>query len=304
MPRRRRQRPSPEAAVAARSLFDLPLEIRWMIYKLLLVKDYGVSIAQDALKRIKPARDGNQPCVCTDSGIFFSNDENLVIYRRSVHYLSRLELPENPELPDLPHMDTAILRTCRLIYDEAAPILYKCNSFCFSDLTTADDFRWITGKYACLVQEIRFNCAIARQKSLAWNHLSINFPHLKRIRLRLSTPLDRLSSFPQMWQLEELARHFRGLDWVQIQGCRWCKLVKPLISMVERGSATSLMHVQKHLAVPAPAVEPILANPTVAESPFPSDLEVRETILTTLSWTTLWWGLDGEQTPESSRNMR
>ena len=80
----------------------------------------------------------------------------------------------------------------------------------------------------------------------------------------------------------------------------------PRLPLVQIGETpyTSLMHVQKHLAVPAPAVEPILANPTVAESPFPSDLEVRETILTTLSWTTLWWGLDGEQTPESSRNMR
>ena len=289
--------------MAARSLFDLPLEIRWMIYKPLLVQDYGVSIAHDALKRIKRPRDGNQPCICTDSGIFFTNDANLAIHRRSIHHHRRLELPKSPELPDLPHMNPAILRTCRLIHDEAAPILYKCNSFCFSDLITADNFRWITSKYACSIQEIRFNCAISRQKPHVWKHLSINFPQLKRIRLRLSTPMDRLYSFEQMWQLEELARHFRGLDWVQIQGCRWCKLVKPLIPMVERDSETSLMHVQKHLAVPAPAVEPIPAGPTVDE-PFPSDLEVRDTILTTLSWTTLWWGCDGEQAPESSRNMR
>ena len=275
-----------------------------MTYKLLLIQGYGVAIAHDALKRIKPARDGNQPRVCTDSGIFFSNDANLVIYRRSIPYRSRLELPNNPELPDLPHMNTAIIHTCRLIHDEAAPVLYKYNSFCFSDLTTADNFRWNTSKYACLIQEIRFNCAISRQKPLVWKHLSIDFPQLKRISLRLSTPLDRLSSFEQMWQLEELARHFRGLDWVQIQGCRWCKLVKPLIPMVERNSETSLMHVQKHLAVPDPVVKPIPANPTIAESPFPSDHEVRDTILTTLAWTTLWWGLDGEQAPESSRNMR
>lgn len=295
MPRRQRQQPSPEDAVSTSPLFDLPLEIRLMIYKLLLVQDYGVAIAHDAFKRIKPRRDSNRPCIHTDSGIFFTNNAHSGILKMAI--------PPCIHLPDLPHVNTAILRTCRLVHDEATPILYKCNSFCFSDLTTADNFRWIASKYASSIQEIRFNCAITCQKPHAWKDLSENFPQLKRMRLRVSTPMDRRSCNDILKQLEELARHFRGLDWVQIQGSFLWDRLEVLNPMIERDSETGLMHVLKHVAIPVPTCKPIPADPTFAELLAASNFIYRDTDSTS-RWTTLWWGRDGEQPPESSRHMR
>ena len=312
MPRRQGQRPSPEAAVSASPLFDLPIEIRWMIYKLLLVQDYGVAIAQDAFKRIKPRRDSNRPCHCAASGLFFTNDANLAHHARSIP--PHIEDPcqvKDLELPDLPKMNTPILRTCRLIHDEATPILYKSNGFCFSDPSTADTFRWsIASKYACSIQEIRFSCAITYQEPYLWKELSEHFPQLKRMSLRLdSWRYDDIDG-----QLEELARHFRGLDWVQIQGSGLVRCLEVLNPIIERDSETGPMRVQKHVAVPA--VEPLSANPTFSEllanSHLPRGARIlwRHCVQRDISWwtkywrTTIWWGRDGEQAPESSCHMR
>ena len=206
-----------------------------MIYKLLLIQDYGVSIAHDAFKRMKPPRDSNRSCICTETGIFYNNNANLVIQRRAIpQHIWRENHLETPELPDLPHMNTSILRTCRLIHDEATPILYNCNSFCFSDLTTADTFYWRVGsKNACSIQEIGFSCALTCQEPHVWKDLSEIFPQLKRTRLRLSNPQDYWQSYDIRNQLKELARHFRGLDWFQFQGyCSWKRLEKKAFSDV------------------------------------------------------------------------
>ena len=296
MPRRQRQRPSPEAAVSASPLFDLPLEIRWMIYKLLLVQDYGVAIAHDACKRIKPRRDSNRPCHCTASGLFFTNNANLAHHRRSIPYYMRgPNHVKDPELPDLPSINTPILRTCRLIHDEATSILYKFNTFCFSDPTTADTFRWsIASKYACSIQEIRFNCPITYQEPCIWKDLSEHFPQLKGMSLRLNwwgnEHIDR--------QLEELARHFRGLDWVQIQGSGSVRCLDILNPIIERDSETGLMHVQKHVTIPT--VKNLPENYTTLWW----HLVGRDSTWWTTHWrTTLWWGRDGEQAPKDSCHM-
>ena len=285
-----------------------------MIYKLLLVQDDGVAIAHDAFKRIKSPRDSNRPCICTASGVFFTNTANLVHHTRSIPpHIRGTNQVKGPEPPDLPNMNTLILRTCRLIHDEATPILYKFNSFCFSDPTTAETFRWsIASKYACSIREIGFNCAITYQEPCLWKELSEYFPQLKRMSLRLNWwqnhDIDR--------QLEELARHFRGLDWVQIQGSGSVRYLKVLNPIIERDSETGLMHVQKHVAVSA--VQPLSATFAFAEllaNSTNSNLTRgaatlwmhrmrRDSTWWTTQWrTTLWWGCDGEQPPESSRHM-
>lgn len=38
-------------------------------------------------------------------------------------------------------IDSAILRTCHKVYEEALPILYGCNTFCFSDPEDITRFR-------------------------------------------------------------------------------------------------------------------------------------------------------------------
>ena len=73
--------------------------------------------------------------------------------------------------------------------------------------------------------------------------------------------------------------------------------------MFERDSEIGLVRVQKHITIPAPAIKPISANPTFAEMLAAIEIRRRHTN-TSLWWTTLWWGRDGEQPPESSRHMR
>ena len=313
MPRHQGQRPSREAAVSASPLFDLPLEIRWMIYKLLLVQDHGLAIAHDVFKRIKPRRDitkpprdsngpprkSNRPDTCTGCGIFFTNRANLAAHGKSdSHKYWSIGRIIDPVLPDLPNMDTQILHICRLVHDEATPILYQFNSFCFSDPDTADAFRGVTDtKYTCLIQEISFNCSITYRKQRypgQWKHLSQTFPQLKRMSIRLNTPLDCWGLHYTDSQLEEIARHFRGLDWVHVQGPRSVRILEMLYPIVERDSETGLMHVQKHIT--DAAVKP---QPTTFSS-----REIQNERFRTMVDATLWWGHDGEQAPESSRHMR
>ncbi len=299
MPRRQRQRPSPEAAVSASPFFDLPLEIRQMIYKLLLVHDYGLAIAHDAFKRTKPRRDSNRPCTCTDCGMFFTNNANLARHiKTSIHYvLARGRIKES-ELPDLPNMNTQILRVCRLVHDEATPILYQSNSFCFSDPHIADAFRWgADTKYACSIQEIRLSCASTYEKQRypsIWKDLSQNFPQLKRLSIRLITPWFSWQRHDIDSKLEELARHFRGLDWVHVQDSGFVRSLKMLYPMVEKDSGIGPMHIQKHTADTAIETKP--ATPSF------KDL-LGENFLT--RWdVTLWWGRDGQQAPKSSCHIR
>lgn len=287
MPRRQRQRPSPEAAVAASPLFDLPLEIRWMIYKLLLIQDNGLAIAEDVFKR-RSRRDSNRPCNCSWCGRFFTNHLNLTLHARSSphHFIRSVEHRDDPKLPDLPNLNPSILHTCRLVHDEAMPILYKLNAFYFSDLNTVDAFRWGIGtKYAYSIQEIRFSCAIAYQKSHLWRQLSENLPQLKRMSLRLSTPLDFHRPIEIDRQLGELARNFRRLDWVHLQGPSAGKFLEILTPAIERDSEVGVMRVQKHVAAPSP-----------------NSMSFHNFL--TQGSATIWWGRDGEQAPEGTRRMR
>ena len=119
---------------------------------------------------------------------------------------------KDPKLPDLPNINTPILYTCHLVHDEATPILYRFNSFCFSDLKTSNAFRRRIGtEYACLIQEIRFHCALTSQKPHKWELLMEHFPQLKRMCLRLSTPLD--------WHQPHLVNIYQShpVDWYQPQ---------------------------------------------------------------------------------------
>lgn len=287
MPRRQRQRPSPEAAVAASPLFNLPLEIRWMIYKLLLIQDNGLAIAQDVFKR-RSRRDSNRPCNCPMCGSFFTNEANLRRHIRSSphHVVSQIVIGEEPKLPDLPNTNTSILYTCRLVHHEATPILYKFNNFCFSDLLTSNTFRWGIGtENACLIQEIRFHCALTYQKAHLWKHLSENFPQLKRICLRLSTPMEWHSPDLIDSLLQELARHFRGLDWVHLLGPTALRCVEFVTPMIQRDSETGVMHVQKHGLVLSKYS--MCYNESLKQG-----------------HATVWWGRDGEQAPEGTRHMR
>ena len=174
-----------------------------------------------------------------------------------------------------------------MIHDEATTILYKFSSFCFSDLKTSNDFRWGIGtrENACLIEEIRFHGAIWDHKAPEWKFLSEDFPQLKRMCLRVSTPLDIEDVNLMYWQLGELARHFRGLDWVHLLGPSALGGVEFLTPVIQRDSETGNRHVQKDGFVLGP-----------------DGMEEDEYLKQ--GHATIWWGRDDEQAPEGTRHMR
>lgn len=81
---------------------EIPVEIRIMIYKLLLI---SATLIKDAHKLIGP-----QKSVLVN------------------------------HCPTIQDIDSAILRTCHLVYQESLPILYKGNKFAFDKLKAIKDF--------------------------------------------------------------------------------------------------------------------------------------------------------------------
>ena len=113
------QLPNPTAALLNSSLNKLPPEVRGILYSYLLTQPYEILISY---KRFRTRFEkqglfpdncmfcsrGQESCQC-DS--FKLNDE--------FYY-------QHQELPRL-SLSTAVLSTCRVIYNEAAPLLYKQN---------------------------------------------------------------------------------------------------------------------------------------------------------------------------------
>lgn len=84
-----------QSCLQSSPLLSLPLEIKRAIYSILLVSEHRIDKAHEKL--------GKKPLV--------------------------LATEDRPAF----NIDSTILRTCRQVYEEALPILYGCNTFCFSD---------------------------------------------------------------------------------------------------------------------------------------------------------------------------
>ena len=309
MPRKQRRRAPPELAVSASPFFTLPPEVRRMIYELLLVQEQGIAIAHDVFKRMVCPRDSNRPSDCAICGRLFSSRLAWKLHKdRTVDHGSDIGgSSRRLELPDLPMLSISIIHTCRVIHDEATPILYQGNSFCFSDHETADSFRWGTdAKYAGLTREINVNCKlmyIEWQAQLIWKNLGRNFLHLRRLVIRLGAGDDYC--FPQALarELQEVAQNFRGLDCVHVQSFMSSKILKFLYPIVDKqhDTAQGVLQVQKHVT-------------TVAKSRIALSLclgyylmqvgVLGDHDLAVFKDATLWWGRAGEETPKIGHSIR
>ena len=131
----RQQRPAFELAVTASPLFKLALEVRLMIYELLLIQEGGMSITSDIFARRDYGRTGSRPYKCMFCGHALLSEDGCVQHVAKHHGRANPGY-QRPFRPLLPVVSTSLLRTCRLIRLEASPILYSRNNFHFSDPTT------------------------------------------------------------------------------------------------------------------------------------------------------------------------
>ncbi|KAL9626768.1 MAG: hypothetical protein Q9204_007054 [Flavoplaca sp. TL-2023a] len=151
----------------------------------------------------------------------------------------------------LPSISTTLLRSCRLISTEAAPLLYVANVFNFNDPHTLQQFRWKTATFSKLsawVEEIavelsdfdtgtknavkwqNYLCGSGSKKKI-WR-LNDDFPHLKRLTLVLTGQCSLLSP-PQLLQICKcFGNNLSGLDWVHVVGLNNSDIVPSLKPMV------------------------------------------------------------------------
>ena len=243
---RRKVRPPVEDAVAKSPLFRLSPEVRNIIYTFVLVDSnshHALFFPTDYFKR----RRNEPPFQCDTCRQTF---DHLRRFRRHQTAYSNGE-PCKPPMHKLPSISTTLLRSCRLISTEAAPLLYVANVFNFNDPHTLQQFRWKTATFSKLsawVEEIavelsdfdtgtknaakwqNYLCGSGSKKKI-WR-FNDDFPHLKRLTLVLTGQCSLLSP-PQLLQICKcFGNNLSGLDWVHVVGLNNSDMVPSLKPMV------------------------------------------------------------------------
>ena len=291
-----------EAAVSASPLFRLPAEIRIMIYGLLLIQEGGISICNDTFKRNKSPREGTQPHDCTRCYMFFSNLSSLKRHGLGHGYPYNLLFQR---LPRMPMVSTSIIYTCRLLHNEALPILYTRNSFCFSDPRTAANFRWNTNTtLAVSVQTIiirlvprgpAINDSWAQYITRNGYGLTHDFLNLKAMVLLLD---DSYTTNPRDWKLlfNAIARNVQGLDWVRVQYLLKPSLLPCLHPTIEKNDPAlqGQKEVRKHVT---------FVNGDIDEEWQDDQIDIQNGYSIMYKHATLWWGAPGEKAKEDSNRI-
>lgn len=287
----RSKRPSLEATVSSSLLFSLPLEIRTMIYTLLLHSVAEILIPSDQFKRQRNSKRIGIYKLCELCGRSFGRIESYMSHR----YIgcgqssSLMRWPKSPE--QTPNIWPALLRTCRLIHREAASLLYRSNDFRFEDAATPNSFRWSTDQaQAPLIDKIHVLMPFTRHRiprnraryygqNPWWQYfmgnpfsLATDFPHVKGITITLGRGLAVASAQDVRKNFELFAMHMYRLDWLQVIGLNDPTLLKYLYSVVERADQG---HCRKGVQTKI--------------------TEYKECI----GWKNaiIWWGLPGEEAP-------
>lgn len=283
----RQQRPAFEVAVNASPLFKLALEVRIMIYEMLLIQEGGMFIPSDIFARRNYRRTGLLPQECGVCGLVSLSDDGC-IQHIAKHHGRIFWSYWHPVRPLLPEISTSFLRTCRLIRLEASPILYSRNSFHFSDSATASNFRWSTDcAQAGAIQEIgiKFGCQYHKQvtpwvtyftkRTLSFGQ---DFPHLRRmtINLRNSWPGPESSDLLRS-KFESFRERSWGLDWVLVLMLQYEVFLDSFEPLVDRED------------------EPTNGKKEVRRRVWADDLGG--------PWKNafLWWGSPGEAVPQKYR---
>lgn len=241
-------RPSLEVAVTSSALFGLPLEIRIMIYTQLLLSAAEIYIPSNQFKRQRNSKGVGMYKLCALCDRSFGRIESYMSHQ--CLGCGQLRWPKRPE--QAPSFWPALLRTCRLIHHEAAPLLYRTNTFRFEDAATPNSFRWSTNQVQApsiqrihvLMPSTRLRTPRRRERNHGrspwWQYfmgnpfsLATDFPHLKGITITLGKGLAVASSQDVRAHFELFAKHMYRLDWLQIIGLNDPTLLKYLYSIVE-----------------------------------------------------------------------
>ena len=277
--------------MASSGFFGLPFEIRTMIYTLLLHSVAEILIPSNQFRRQKNNNGIGMYKSCVLCGRSFGRIESYTSHQ----YLgcgqssSLMRWPKRPE--QAPNLWPALLRVCRLIHVEAAPVLYQSNHFRFEDAATPNAFRWFTDqaqspfiKVVHVLMPFSGN-RIPRdgEKYIARNawwlyfmrnpfSLATDFPHLKGITITLGRGLVVANSQDLRTSFELFAKHMYRLDWLQVIGVNCSTLLPYLYSIVERADEG---HGRKSIQVEI--------------------TEYKECV----GWKNaiMWWGLPGEEAP-------
>ena len=249
----RSQRPLLEMAVTSSALFVLPLEIRTMIYTLLLRSIAEILITSNQFKRQRNSKGVGIYKLCALCGRSFGRPESYMShqYMGCGQSSNLMRWPKRPEQP--PSLWPALLRTCRLIHREAAAILYRSNSFRFEDAAGPNSFRWATDQAQApfierihvLMPFMRHNVAGDRVRFHGrnpwWQYfmgnpfsLANDFPHLKGFTITLGRGLAVANSHDVRTNFEMFAKHIYKLDWLQVIGLNDPTQLKYLYSIVQK----------------------------------------------------------------------
>ena len=290
MPRKRR--PPFEAAVSASPLFKLALEVRIMIYELLLIQEPGMSIPSDIFARRDYGRTDSAPWQCQYCGLVFLSDYGCIQHIAKSHGRSA-SLPlqyQDPERLLLPQVSASLLQTCRIIRFEASPVLYLKNSFHFSDPVTASNFRWGTDcEQAEATQEIGIKFGSQRYKRVTqWAtyftkrtlSLGQDFPYLRRMTINIDFWVGVMSASLLRSMSEGFRERSQALDWVLVLALDDEEMLDYFELLVNRkdDSKDGNKEVRRH------------AWTNKAGVPWIDAL--------------LWWGAPGEAVPRKPRSIR
>ena len=115
------QSPNPAAALSNSSLNKLPPEVRSILYSYLLTQPYEILVSYKRF-RTRFEKQGLFPdnCMYCSRGQASCKCDNFKL--NDEFYYQHQQLPRMS-------ISTAILSTCRTVYNEAAPLLYKRNSY-------------------------------------------------------------------------------------------------------------------------------------------------------------------------------
>ena len=112
--------PVPEDAIQNSPLNKLPPEIRAIIYSFLLVQPYEILISFKRFRQ-RIEKGGLFPDTCMHCGLNLPACKCNEFHLNQEFYYDHLPLQPST-------ISIGILSTCRLIYNEAAALLYKQNS--------------------------------------------------------------------------------------------------------------------------------------------------------------------------------
>lgn len=240
---RRKACPPMEDAVALSPLFRLSPEVRNMVYTLLLVDSdshHALFIPTDSFKR----RKNEPPFRCDTCRQGFDHARQFRTHQSMYHHGD----PCKPPMHKVPSISTTLLRSCRLINTEAAPLLYCANTFYFNDPHTLQQFRWRNSKLSAWVEEITVELADTYRttkntdlwrdylsgsglKKKIWR-LSDDFPHLKRLTIALTNGCLLHSPCRLRHICQTFAQNLTGLDWVHVVGLNSPDVISSLKPMV------------------------------------------------------------------------